>query len=72
MHLLPLAFYVAAALAYALHFGTRDPRTGRAATAILAGGVLSHTFLIGMQTVQAGHAPVVGTSDAISAFVWLL
>ena len=37
-----------------------------------AGGVLAHTFLIGMQTVQAGHAPLVGTSAAISAFVWLL
>ena len=60
------------AVAYALHFGTREPRTGRAATGILAGGVLSHTFLIGMQTVQAGHAPLVGTSAAISAFVWLL
>jgi ABC-type transport system involved in cytochrome c biogenesis permease subunit len=72
MHLLPLAFYVAAAVAYALHFGTRDPRTGRAATGVLAGGVLSHTFLIGMQTVEAGHAPLVGTSAAISAFVWLL
>ena len=38
----------------------------------MAGGVFAHTFLIGMQTVQAGHAPLVGTSSAISAFVWLL
>ena len=46
--------------------------SGRLATAILGGGILAHTFLIGMQTVQAGHAPLVGTSAAISAFVWLL
>jgi pimeloyl-ACP methyl ester carboxylesterase len=25
-----------------------------------------------MQTVQAGHAPLVGTTAAVSAFVWLL
>ena len=72
MHLLPLLFYAAAAAAYGLHFARRQPRAGRAATALLAGGALAHTFLIGMQTVQAGHAPLVGTTAAISAFVWLL
>ena len=72
MHLLPLLLYAAAAAAYAAHFAWRDPRVGRLATALLGGGVLAHTFLIGMQTVQAGHAPLVGTSAAISAFVWLL
>jgi ABC-type transport system involved in cytochrome c biogenesis permease subunit len=72
MHLLPLLLYAAAAAAYFAHFAWRDPRTGRLATALLGGGVLAHTFLIGMRTVQAGHAPLVGTSAAISAFVWLL
>ena len=72
MHLLPLLLYAAAAAAYVAHFAWRDPRIGRLATALLAGGVLAHTFLIGMQTVQAGHAPLVGTTAAISAFVWLL
>ena len=72
MHLLPLLLYAAAAAAYIAHFAWRDPRVGRLATAILGGGILAHTFLIGMQTVQAGHAPLVGTSAAISAFVWLL
>ena len=72
MHLLPLLLYAAAAAAYVAHFAWRDPRVGRLATALLGGGVLAHTFLIGMQTVQAGHAPLVGTSAAISAFVWLL
>jgi ABC-type transport system involved in cytochrome c biogenesis permease subunit len=54
------------------HFAWRDPRSGRLATGILGSSVLAHTFLIGMQTVQAGHAPLVGTSAAISSFVWLL
>ena len=72
MHLLPLLLYAAAAAAYVAHFAWRDSRVGRLATALLGGGVLAHTFLIGMQTVQAGHAPLVGTSAAISAFVWLL
>src|SRR5262245_18541734 len=72
MHLVPLLLYAAAAAAYVAHFAWRDPRVGRLATALMAGGVFAHTFLIGMQTVQAGHAPLVGTSAAISAFVWLL
>jgi ABC-type transport system involved in cytochrome c biogenesis permease subunit len=72
MRLLPLLLYAAAAAAYLAHFAWRDPRTGRLATGCLAGGVLFHTFFIGMQTVQVGHAPLVGTTAAISAFVWLL
>jgi ABC-type transport system involved in cytochrome c biogenesis permease subunit len=72
MRVLPLVLYAAAAGAYLSHFAWRDPRTGRLATGCLAGGILAHTFLIGMQTVQVGHAPLVGTTAAISAFVWLL
>ena len=72
MRLVPLLFYAAAAAAYACHFAWRDARAGRFATALLGAGLLAHTFLIGMQTMQAGHAPLVGTSAAISAFVWLL
>lgn len=72
MHLVPLVLYAAAAAAYLAHFAWRDPRTGRLATSLLAGGVLGHTFFIGMQTMLAGHAPLVGTTAAISAFVWLL
>src|SRR6478672_13741075 len=68
MALVPLVLYTAAAIVYGLHFARRAPRTGRVASA----GVLAHTFLIGMQTVEAGHAPLVGTTSAISAFVWLL
>lgn len=72
MRLLPLLLYAVATAAYLAHFARRDPKVGRLATALLAAGVLAHTFLIGMQTVQAGHAPLVGTTAAISAFVWLL
>jgi ABC-type transport system involved in cytochrome c biogenesis permease subunit len=72
MHLLPLVLYAAAAAAYVVHFTWREPRSGRLATAVLGAGILAHTFLIGMQTVEAGHAPLVGTTAAISAFVWLL
>ncbi|MEO8520357.1 MAG: cytochrome c biogenesis protein CcsA [Acidobacteriota bacterium] len=72
MHLLPLLLYAAAAAAYAAHFARRDARTARLATATLGAGVLAHTFVIGMQTVQAGNLPLVGTAAAISAFVWLL
>jgi ABC-type transport system involved in cytochrome c biogenesis permease subunit len=72
MRLVPLLFYAAAAAGYAGHFAWRDIRVGRLATALLGAGLLAHTFLIGMQTVHAGHAPLVGTTAAISAFVWLL
>jgi ABC-type transport system involved in cytochrome c biogenesis permease subunit len=72
MRLVPLLLYAAAAAAYAAHFAWRDVRVGRLATGLLGCGLLAHTFLIGMQTVQAGHAPLVGTTAAVSAFVWLL
>ena len=72
MRFLPLLLYAAATAAYLAHFARREAKVGRLATALLAAGVLTHTFLIGMHTVQAGHAPLVGTTAAISAFVWLL
>jgi ABC-type transport system involved in cytochrome c biogenesis permease subunit len=69
---IPFVFYTAAAATYFAHFSRRDARTGRVATGLLAGAVLAHTFLIGMQTMEAGYAPLVGTTAAVSAFVWLL
>ncbi len=72
MHNIPLLLYAASAIVYAAHFSRRDPRAGRAATAILAAAALAHTFLIGMQRVQAGYMPFSGTTAAISFFVWLL
>ncbi|MGH9373329.1 MAG: cytochrome C assembly family protein [Vicinamibacterales bacterium] len=72
MHLIPLLLYGCAAGAYLAHFARRDPGIGRLATGLLGAALLAHTFIIGMQTVQAGHAPLVGTTAAVSAFVWLL
>lgn len=72
MHALPLILYVVALVAYAIHFGSRSPAAGRAATTLLGTGALAHTFVIGMQTVEVGHVPFAGTSQAISTFVWLL
>ncbi|HEX4567697.1 MAG TPA: cytochrome c biogenesis protein CcsA [Vicinamibacterales bacterium] len=69
---LPVVLYAAAAVAYLVNFSKKDIPAGRAATALLAGGVFAHTFLIGMQTMEAGYAPLVGTTAAVSAFVWLL
>ena len=72
MHLVPLLLYGSAAGAYLAHFARRDPGIGRLATGLLAAALLAHTFIVGMQTVEAGHAPLVGTTAAVSAFVWLL
>jgi ABC-type transport system involved in cytochrome c biogenesis permease subunit len=69
---LPALLYAASAVAYLAHFARRHPSTGRLASGLLGGGALAHTFLIGMQTMQAGYAPLVGTTAAVSAFVWLL
>jgi len=69
---LPLLFYAAAALVYAIHFARREPRVGRAATTLLLGAVLVHTFVIGMQTMEVWNAPFASLPRAISTFVWLL
>jgi len=64
--------YALAGGAYAWHFATRGTAAGRAATTVLAGAALVHTFAIGMQTMAAGHVPIAGTTAAVSTFVWLL
>jgi ABC-type transport system involved in cytochrome c biogenesis permease subunit len=69
---IPLALYAAAFVAYAWHFAQRHPLAGRAATTLLVAAALSHTFVIGMQTMQAGRVPMNGATAAISTFVWLL
>ena len=72
MNLLPLIIYAAAGVAYAIHFARRNPGVGRAATTLLLVGVLAHTFVIGMQTMEVRHVPIANPSRAISTFVWLL
>ena len=67
-----LLTYILAFAAYTIHFSTRHSAAGRAATALLVAGTLLHTFVIGMQTMEAGHVPFAGATQAISTFVWLL
>jgi ABC-type transport system involved in cytochrome c biogenesis permease subunit len=67
-----LLTYLLAFAAYAIHFARREPAAGRAATALLVAATLLHTFVIGMQTMEAGHVPFAGATQAISTFVWLL
>jgi ABC-type transport system involved in cytochrome c biogenesis permease subunit len=69
---LPLVFYAAAGIAYAVHFARRVPEVGRAATTLLLLAVMVHTFVIGMQTMEVRHVPFANPSRAISTFVWLL
>jgi ABC-type transport system involved in cytochrome c biogenesis permease subunit len=72
MNAVPLALYAVALVVYVWHFARREPAVGRAATTLLVFAALSHTFVIGMQTVEYGHIPVAGPTSAISTFVWLL
>ena len=72
MNLLPLVLYGAAAAAYAVHFARRDPASGRAATLLLVAGALTHMLVLGVQTLEAQHAPVANPSRFVSTAVWLL
>ena len=72
MNLIPLVLYAAAAVVYAVHFARRQPGVGRMATTLLLLAALSHTFVIGMQTMEVRHLPFASRSAAVSSFVWLL
>ena len=72
MNFVPLALYAAAFIAYAWHFARRNPAVGQSATTLLVAGALAHTFVIGMQTMEAGHVPSTSASTWTSTFVWLL
>jgi ABC-type transport system involved in cytochrome c biogenesis permease subunit len=72
MNALPLALYTLACAAYIWHFARRDSLVGRTATTLLVAAATTHTFVIGMQTMEFGQIPFAGTTSAISTFVWLL
>ena len=72
MNIVPLTLYAAALIAYWWHFARRNPIVGQSATTLLVAAALAHTFVIGMQTMEAGHVPITGKAPAISSFVWLL
>jgi ABC-type transport system involved in cytochrome c biogenesis permease subunit len=72
LNTLPLILYIAAGVAYAIHFARRDATAGRTATTLLLLGVLVHTFVIGMRTMEVWHSPFANPSRAVSTAVWLL
>jgi ABC-type uncharacterized transport system permease subunit len=72
MNVVPLVMYAAALVVYGWHFVRREETVGRAATTLLVFAALAHTFVIGMQTMEVGHVPMVDATSAISTFVWLL
>lgn len=72
MNFVPLALYTGALAAYWLHFSRRQPAIGRTATTLLVFAAFAHTFVIGMQTMEIGHVPIISPSSAISTSVWLL
>jgi ABC-type transport system involved in cytochrome c biogenesis permease subunit len=72
MNFVPLAFYAAALIAYAIHFTRRQPAVGRTATTLLVLAALAHTFVIGMQTMDVGHIPFADASAFTNTFVLLL
>jgi ABC-type transport system involved in cytochrome c biogenesis permease subunit len=72
LNLIPLVLYAAAGVVYAIHFARREPAIGRAATTLLLFAALSHTFVIGMQTMEVRHVPFANVSRLVSTFVWLL
>jgi len=72
MNLVPLVLYLITGVVYAAHFARRSPAAGRAASMLLVAAALAHTFVIGMETMQTGHMPFAGATQAISTFVWLL
>jgi hypothetical protein len=69
LNLVPLALYAVALGAYIWHFARRSAAVGRSATTVLVFAALSHTFVIGMETVEFGHVPIGGPTSAISTFV---
>src|SRR5881409_2588726 len=72
MNFIPLTLYALALVAYGWHFAQRNAIVGRTATTLLIFAAFTHTFVIGMQTMEVGHVPIAGTTPAISTFVWLL
>lgn len=72
MNLLPLILYIAAGIAYGVHFARRDAGAGRTATTLLLFALLAHTFVIGMQTMELRHVPFANWSRLVSTCVWLL
>ena len=72
MNAVPLVLYAIAGVAYAVQFTRRTLGDSRTATTLLILAAFAHTFVIGMETMRAGHVPFASATTAISTFVWLL
>jgi ABC-type transport system involved in cytochrome c biogenesis permease subunit len=72
MNAILLILYAAAGVAYAVQFARRTFGNSRVATVLLVLAAFAHTFVIGMETMRAGHVPFASATSAISTFVWLL
>jgi ABC-type transport system involved in cytochrome c biogenesis permease subunit len=72
MNAILLFLYAAAGVAYAVQFARRTFAISRIATVLLVLAAFAHTFVIGMETMRAGHVPFASATSAISTFVWLL
>ena len=72
MNIVPLMLYVVAGVAYAVQFSRRNLNASRVASTLLIVAAFAHTFIIGMETMRAGHVPFASATSAISTFVWLL
>jgi ABC-type transport system involved in cytochrome c biogenesis permease subunit len=72
MNTIPLILYIVAGVAYAVQFTRRSFSASRVASTLLVFAAFAHTFLIGMETMRAGHVPFANATSAISTFVWLL
>jgi ABC-type transport system involved in cytochrome c biogenesis permease subunit len=72
MNTIPLILYIVAGVAYAVQFTQKSFSASRVASTLLVFAAFAHTFLIGMETMRAGHVPFASATTAISTFVWLL
>jgi ABC-type transport system involved in cytochrome c biogenesis permease subunit len=72
MNTIPLILYIVAGAAYAVQFTRRTFGASQVASTLLVFAAFAHTFLIGMETMRAGHVPFASATSAISTFVWLL
>ena len=72
MNIVPLVLYAVAGVAYAVQFARRGLPTSRVPSTLLIFAAFAHTFVIGMETMRAGHVPFSSATSATSTFVWLL
>lgn len=63
--------YVASAVFYWSYFVHKRPRWGQWATRLLLSGIVLHTALLGVRTLESRHLPFATLPESISFCVWL-